>query len=254
MKPNPILLFAGTTEGRELALFLKKQKIPFKTCVATDYGAALLQDEGICDVTAKRLKVEEIEASLQQERYQLVIDATHPFAEVVTHNIQTACEKTATPYLRILRPLAQVEGVIYVPSIEEAVHYLSQTKGNILLTTGSKTLQAFTQLPDFKERLYVRMLPMTDNFRKCETLGLRASQLIGIQGPFSETFNQALLAHVGASYLVTKDSGKQGGLDEKIQACKQSGVAVVVIERPVELGYRLEDAKAYITKHYRHNE
>ena len=41
---DKILLFAGTTEGRNLAEFLEKNQIPTEVCVATQYGETLLEE------------------------------------------------------------------------------------------------------------------------------------------------------------------------------------------------------------------
>ena len=39
-----LLLFAGTTEGRELAEFLDRQGVSCHVCAATEYGGQLLDD------------------------------------------------------------------------------------------------------------------------------------------------------------------------------------------------------------------
>jgi len=53
-----------------------------------------------------------------------------------------------------------------------------------------------------------------------------------MQGPFSEETNVAQLNAVSAKYLVTKDSGKTGGFDEKISAAEKTGAVPVIIGRP----------------------
>ena len=43
-----VMVFAGTTEGRELAEFLAEREIPAHICVATEYGEQLLpQGKGL---------------------------------------------------------------------------------------------------------------------------------------------------------------------------------------------------------------
>ena len=46
MKENKksVILFAGTTEGRQLAEYLQELDRPFVICVATGYGRDLLED------------------------------------------------------------------------------------------------------------------------------------------------------------------------------------------------------------------
>ncbi|MEG0712943.1 MAG: precorrin-6A/cobalt-precorrin-6A reductase, partial [Niameybacter sp.] len=54
------------------------------------------------------------------------------------------------------------------------------------------------------------------------------------QGPFSLEMNTALLKHVQAKYLVTKDAGDLGGMRDKMQAALDLGVEIICLERPIE--------------------
>ena len=79
-----ICVFAGTTEGRELVEYLSSQPISVTACVATEYGEMLLSPAANLTISAKRLTAEEMEALFAAEQFELVIDATHPYASVVT--------------------------------------------------------------------------------------------------------------------------------------------------------------------------
>ena len=98
-----ICVFAGTTEGRELAEFLAGQPVQATVCVATEYGETLLPEAENVTVLAGRIPVEDIIRMLQETRFDLVIDATHPYATSITESISTACRETETEYLRLLR-------------------------------------------------------------------------------------------------------------------------------------------------------
>ena len=94
-----VLLFAGTVEGRLVAEYLAAANIPVLVSVATAYGAQLLEQSfdyphPDLQITQGRLDMEEMERLMQQEDCELVIDATHPYAAIVSENIQKACEKT----------------------------------------------------------------------------------------------------------------------------------------------------------------
>ena len=90
-----------------------------------------------------------------EEQPEMVIDATHPYADLVSENIRSACEKAGKTYLRLLRPsLAADPSCVMVDTTEEAVSYLAGTEGKILVTTGSKELAKFAELPDYKNRVY----------------------------------------------------------------------------------------------------
>ena len=232
---SKICIFGGTTEGRKLAEFLSGQPCDVMVCVATDYGQTLLPEGEHVSVSAKRLPVGEIVSLLTEHRFDLVIDATHPYAQSITKSIARACRETGTPRWRLLRGASGVSPEhTYMETVSDAAAFLSETEGNILLTTGSKELAGFSQLPGFSERVWARVLPLQSSLDACAQAGLPASHIFAMQGPFSEAMNAAMLRTIGAQYLVTKDGGAPGGFEEKESAAKSAGARLVVIGRPPE--------------------
>ncbi len=231
-----ILLFAGTTEGRTIAEQLQGSGREVCVFTATEYGESLIPEGKGITVQSGRLTTEEMEERMTASPEAIVIDATHPYAAVVTENIRTACEHTGLPYLRVLREgsTEQLADAVYVESPAAAAEYLSGTEGNVLLTTGSKELHFFTQVPDYAERLYARVLSLPSVASSCDELGFRGQHLICMQGPFSEEMNIALIHMTGAKYLVTKDTGVTGGYPEKVSAAHACGVQLVIIGRPLQ--------------------
>ena len=232
---SKICIFGGTTEGRKLAEFLSGQPCDVTVCVATDYGQTLLPESEHVSVSARRLPVGEIVSLLTEKRFDLVIDATHPYAQSITKSIASACRETGTLRWRLLRGASGVSPEhTYVETVSDAAAFLSETEGNILLTTGSKELAGFSQLPGFSARVWARVLPLQSSLDACAQAGLPASHIFAMQGPFSEAMNAAMLRTIGAQYLVTKDGGAPGGFEEKESAAKSAGARLVVIGRPPE--------------------
>ena len=228
-----ICVFAGTTEGRELIEFLSTQAVSVTACVATEYGEALLPSADNLTVSARRLPVQEIIGMLQENTFHLVIDATHPYAASITRSIAAACAQTGTEYLRLLRGASSVpEDAVYVADMASAVRFLNTTEGNVLLTTGSKELGAFSQMEDFAERVYARVLPMEASLASCRSAGVKPSHIIAMQGPFSREMNEAVLRYACAKWMVTKDGGDVGGFEAKAAAARETGARMVVIGRP----------------------
>ncbi|MBN7771905.1 precorrin-6A reductase [Clostridium aminobutyricum] len=247
-----ILVFAGTTEGRNLVEKLLDRGHTVHISVATDYGKEVLE-ESFCippgeervTVHTGRLSIEQMQELIKRERYDVVVDATHPYATEVTENIQAACNHTEKRYLRLLRRSSNYlnkEDCVFVKSMQEAVRILNEVDGKALLTIGSKELQPFTQVKDFKERLFARVLPMEEVLKSCSEWGFTGKHLICMQGPFSYEMNKAMLNQLGCKYMVTKDSGKEGGLPEKYRAVQDAGAVLIVIGRPEEgQGFELEE-------------
>lgn len=235
---RPVLLFGGTTEGRELAACLAKRRQPTILCVATDYGRDVLEPELLAnpclDVRVKRMDAEEISRLILAENPGLVVDATHPYADQVTRNVREACQRTGRDCLRCLRPRSGREenGVVRVPSVQAAVEWLAAREGNVLVTTGSKELGAFAQLTDFSSRVYARVLPTLPSLGACLDQGLSGRHIIAMQGPFSVETNRSQLTEFDCGFLVTKDTGDNGGFREKVQAAGEAGAVALVIDRP----------------------
>ena len=226
-----ILLFGGTGDGRELALWLRSKGITFTVCVATAYGETLLPPDIKAHVG--RMDQAAMAAFMGQGGYTLVVDATHPYAAEVTKNIRAAAKETGLPYLRLLRQSDGEDLCHKADSMATAAKMLLRLPGNVLLTTGSKELHHFA-LPGLRERCYPRVLPMADSLERCLSLGFPPKNVICMQGPFSKELNVALLHQYAIKTMVTKDTGGYGGFREKAEAAKEAGCALLVVERPVE--------------------
>lgn len=230
-----LLLFAGTTEGREIVHCCAGLDVAVYACVATEYGQALLGEQPNLTVLAGRKTADDMIRLIEELSPRLVIDATHPYAQEVTANIRLACSRTGTEYLRLLRQSeCGMQDCVFVPDTRAAAEYLAAHTGNVLLTTGSKELAAYTALPHYQERLYARVLPVRESIEHALSLGFSGRNLICMQGPFSRELNAAMLRSVHAHWLVTKDTGEAGGFEEKLLAAKDAGAKVLVIHRPVE--------------------
>ena len=231
-----ILIFAGTTEGRKLSERLSAAGISSTVCVATEYGEIVLKENPLVSVKRGRMDADEMRAFMEQGDFLCVVDATHPYADIVSANIKEAVKGLNLPYFRLLRERGGcvAEGAMYFESIEECVKELEKTSGNILLTTGSKELGDFAKSKALRERLFARVLPSKESIEICESCGLAGKQIICMQGPFSKDLNTAMLKQYDIKYMVTKESGKAGGFDEKIEAAIEAGAKAFVIGKEKE--------------------
>ena len=244
MDRKPVIIFAGTTEGRTISEYLASCKVPVTACVATEYGETLLTENEYLKVHAGRMDQEKIAAFIREKGAELVIDATHPYAAVVSENVAAACEREQVDYVRLIRGSSaeSVDQAVLVGSVDEAVEYLKKTEGNILATTGSKELFKYTQIPGFEKRVFARVLSTGEVAAACEKLGFVGKNLICMQGPFSEELNIAMLHQFDCKYLVTKETGKAGGFEEKLHAAKVAGATLVLVGRPPEQkGYSYDE-------------
>ncbi len=229
-----IVVFGGTVEGRLLAQAAVKGKQKLHICVATEYGESLLPKEDPLVIYTGPMEEKEMEAFLKEISPAYCLDATHPYAVLVTANIRKACKELNIPYIRIHRREESSGDFICVRSVEEAAAFLKKAQGNILITTGSRELEKYRVIPDYEKRCFVRVLPDVSVIKKCEELGFKGKNLIAMQGPFCEEMNYALLKQTKSAFLVTKNSGKEGGYQEKCEAALRAGANIIVVEKPAE--------------------
>ena len=129
-----ILIFSGTTEGRQLADILDASGICADVCVATEYGHEVMTEGKYRNIHTGRLAEDEMKEFMQNGDYTAAVDATHPYAVLVSSNIRQAAEQVRLPYYRLRRTLqsaGEENNVIYAKSQQECVRALEQTTGNL---------------------------------------------------------------------------------------------------------------------------
>lgn len=232
-----IFVLGGTSDSLLISDWLTETKQPFILSVTTDYGETLAKQHTE-NVFCGRLSKEEMCTKWHSENVQLVIDATHPFATIVSETAMEACKETEIPYIRFERTSEQTDNTYLVADIEEACKVATELGQRIFLTTGSKNLPEFVAgLRNL--HIIARILPVSDVIRSAEELGLVADQIIGMKGPFTKEANRTQLEMTGADVLITKESGKQGGFQEKLTAAAELEIPVIVIRRK-QLNYPIE--------------
>lgn len=232
-----VLVFAGTTEGRELAEILAdadRARIACSVCVATGYARELMNKERL-DVHCGRLTEEEMEARMRDGNFNVVVDATHPYAQIVSQNVRQAAMHQSIPLIRLRRSTESADNdFISFQTHEQCSAWLSKQSGNILLTTGSKDLGIYAADEMVKKRLFVRVLPGEESIRLCTAQGITGRQIIAMQGPFSEQMNECILKEYSIDWMVTKISGHAGGFEEKMEAARKTGAGICAILPPTE--------------------
>ncbi len=164
---------------------------------------------------------------LTDERMEAVIDATHPFAAVMSRNAAEACARAGVPLLALRRPAWEPrEGDRWteVGSMAEAVAALGPEPRRVFLTVGRLELAPFAAAP---QHLYL--------VRTIEPIGdaLPAPNVIAIRDrpPFHEEAERALMEREAIDIVVTKNSGGSATYP-KIAAARALGLPVIVVARP----------------------
>lgn len=235
-----VIVFGGTSEGEEIACRLADAGLEVTVCVATEYGDECQERIGSLRVIAGRQDTAQIERTVEDA--DICIDATHPYADIVSENIRQGCLNAGVRLMRYVRPEDKMDDdVITVDDAAGAAEVLRGIEGNVLLTTGAKELGAYAGADP--ERLYPRVLPLESSLNSCREAGIPVKNIIAMHGPFIEEMNDALIHQYDIKTMVSKNSGKAGGFQDKLRACRKNGCRLIVIGRPVkEQGWDSIDA------------
>lgn len=242
-----ILIFGGTTEGRNLSEYCIKNGIKAYVSVATEYGANLLDGSESVKKLIGKMDADEILQFIRKKEISLVADATHPFAVEVTKNIKLACLKNGTKYIRVVRETEKATNGIYFNDMKSAAKYFCKTTGNIFVTTGSNELHELCCIKNFSARCVVRILPIEKLISKCLDLGFTRKNIITQRGPFSKYQNIEVIKNFNAQFLITKESGKTGGFEEKVLAAEECCAQLIIIKRPDDCGITVFQAERILT-------
>lgn len=230
-----ILILSGTEDGKEIVKRLYKKGYDLLTSVATEYGKSVFERLHLGDICIQgRLDAADLVNLIVKKGINLLIDATHPFASNVSLNAIKACNKSGIKYIRFQRSeidLPESPFVHIVYNVDEAITKCKEISKRIMLTTGFNNIKDFIKLNGDKE-LFVRVLPIADHINKCVDMGIHASHIVALQGPFSAELNKVLYDHFKVDTIVTKDSGKEGGVIEKVESAIKDQINVVLIKRP----------------------
>jgi len=245
-----LLVVAGTADAAEFIAGLP----PRVEVVATTFsqlGADCLPARPGLRLLTGALDAAGFQRLLAEQRPELLVDLSHPFAVEVSQNARAAAAAARVPYLRYERqPAAAYENdgaadCRHFADFPAAAAACRQLPGNILLTIGSKNLHYFSGLPDFHQRFYVRVLAESRILQELEALRIEPGHIFAMKGVASAELNIALARQCQAAAIVSKDSGLAGGLREKMQAAAALHIPLLLIDRPEPPNAPAADARSF---------
>jgi precorrin-6A/cobalt-precorrin-6A reductase len=233
---NKVWLIGGTSESVAIAKVLTTNKILFAVSVVTPTAQALYPIG--TQVFIGCMSQAKMEFFCQQEKIKAIIDASHPYAVVVSHQAIAVAEQLNLPYLRYERSNHQISHLnqanLLITELDSfdallAGNYLQ--KQRVLLTIGCKALPQF-QSCQSQCTLYARVLPTIESLTIAKIAGFTSDRLIALRPPLSIALEKALWQQWNISLVITKASGKAGGEDIKRQVAADLNIPLIIITRP----------------------
>ena len=251
-------LILGTSEGKNILSLLNRYTDDIFVSTASAYGGELLKNYRYKILNTRPLSVQEMIGALKENGVEILVDATHPYAVEATKNIMEACSSLSIEYVRYERPSVlsrfKDEKIIEIECYEELYDRLKNIKGTILNTTGSKNIETMKALA-LQNRIVHRVLPTVESISKCFSLGIKVEDIVAIKGPVSYELNCSFIREYSAEAVILKDSGTQGGTEEKLKACMDTGIYAFVLKRKFiiyeNIFYSEDEIVAYIVKKLR---
>lgn len=234
-----VFLLGGTKDSINIIKHLKENfNAEILTTTTTEYGARLAREGGSDNTIARPLPKDEIIRIFCEGDFDILIDATHPFASHITQTSASIAEELEIPYVRFERPTTNLENtdtshVIYADSFDGAGKLIEKqfVEGNVLHFAGANTMADIVKYVSV-DRFYPRILKVEKSIEKCEELGIDSDHIIPMTGAATKSENMNLIEKYGASVIITKESGEIGGVLEKIEAAREKNIAVIMIQRP----------------------
>lgn len=165
---------------------------------------------------------------LRAEAVTHVVDATHPFAAQISRNAVAACAATGVRLVALERAAWEAgpgDRWTRVPDVRAAARALPRPPSRVFLAIGRQSLDAFAHRPE--HRYLLRLVDPPDG-----PLPLRGAEAVIDRGPFTREGDLALMRRHGIDLVVAKNAGGEGAR-AKIDAARDLGLPVVMIDRPV---------------------
>ena len=172
-----ILLLGGTKDSTNIIEHIKENHDYYiLTTTTTEYGARLAREAGSDDMIARPLLKDEIIEIIKRKNFDVLIDATHPFAKHITQTSASIANELEMPYIRFERPTTNLENIDtthihYTESFDEAGKLIESefSQGNVLHFAGANTMEDILKYVDV-DRFYPRILKVERSIEKCEKL------------------------------------------------------------------------------------
>ena len=221
-----ILVFGGTTEGRVAAKVLDESGATYYYSTRSDtQDIQLVHGNHISGA----MEVPEMAAYCQGHDIRLIVDAAHPFAVNLHRNVIDLAKHISVPVIRFNRIYSSHdEDLVWCKDYDDAIRQLkAHDVSRLLALTGVNTI---AKLHDYWEShdCWFRILNRDESLAGAQKAGFSADHLVY----YEKDDTASLIERLRPQAIITKESGLSGGFAEKVEAARQAGIKIFVVERP----------------------
>ena len=213
-----LLVFGGTTEGRKAVEVLEEGTGTYYYSTKTGEQDVVLHHGQRIDGA---MNTEAMLNFCHVHDIRLIVDAAHPFAQVLHQTIACVTEKLQIPVIRYER--------IYPPRTNDIlwIDNYQQIPRNIYTLLATTGVQSIARLKPFENegmRIIYRILPRETSIHLAHQQGATDNQLC--------FYEDGQIIDIEADAILLKESGVSGGFIEKVDAARKRGMRIIVLKRP----------------------
>ena len=222
-----VLVFGGTTEGRKAIEALEEAGSTFYYSTKTGEQEVTLHHGIRIDGAMDK---EAMTSFCQEHDIRLLVDAAHPFAEVLHRTVAEVSEQLGIPAIRFERIFTERDpGITWIDSYASLISHLTPhtsplTPQTLLATTGVQSIAQLKPLEEQGVKVYYRILNRESSIQLAHQQGATDEQLC--------FYEDAKEIPVRADAILLKESGHSGGFTEKVEAARALGMKIYAIRRP----------------------
>jgi cobalt-precorrin-5B (C1)-methyltransferase len=245
-----ILVFGGTTEGKEVAEMLDFLSESYYYSTKTKVSPELKGKR-----ISGAMDQEQMIAFCKDNAIRLIIDAAHPFAIQLHENIFQASVTTEIPVIRFERnyPAISASSLIRIfSSFPEMVETLQNSSfQNILALTGVQTIPWFKSLKP-SINCYFRILDSEQSIQMARSFGVHDNFILPAQPNGNDDELIALVKQTKAEVILTKESGDSGFFPTKVNTSEKLNIPLWVVTRPAlpKFTYTISSSKELLQTIY----
>ena len=222
-----ILVFGGTTEGRKAVEVLEEAGTTYYYSTRSD-GQKIDLVHGV-HLTGS-MEVPEMIACCKEHDIRLIVDAAHPFAEDLHRNLLFLAKHIQAPIIRYDRIFPPHDSdLIWCKDFDDAIKQLENNHiERLLALTGVGTIRRLSAFWEKHDTCWFRILN-----RRASHFVAKANRFPEERLVYYETDDTSdLIRDLHPQAIITKESGLSGGFTEKVEAARQAGIKIFVVERP----------------------
>ena len=207
-----VWILSGTSDGPVIAnRLLELNYSVFASVLTYKAGQAYIENPKLHIITGKLNNKDQIINFIKKNKIKCVVDATHPFAVIISENLNIACREINIPLLLFERKSLTntTNNFFYIDDLKD-INNVDLNNKNILLAIGSRLLNnTANYYTNCKANVYTRVLPTYESITKAFGSCIKNSN-IAILEPSKKnesTLEKKLCDFWEIDYVLCRESG-----------------------------------------------